>query len=197
MAILNLNAWRPSWKKIKRLSSSFLKKPGQSTVLKICIWPSASMSMLNLFESRYTLNGRYSIGNVGKTASMSMLILFESNAYSHFKYSLWLEKWIKKVVLLLRACFRKNGILCTSQSQMWSKAEKIAYQKYLLSIFLWLPAKLSYKMYAIWLVVYFKLLSKNICLAKWTPLPCYIVVQMSHNFTYTIIVRMFEYIFII
>ena len=27
------------------------------------------MSMLTLFESRYTLKGRYSIGNVGKTAS--------------------------------------------------------------------------------------------------------------------------------
>ena len=38
----------------------------------------ASMSMLTLFESRYTLKGRYSIGNVGKTASMSMLTLFES-----------------------------------------------------------------------------------------------------------------------
>ena len=36
------------------------------------------MSMLTLFESRYTLKGRYSIGNVGKTASMSMLTLFES-----------------------------------------------------------------------------------------------------------------------
>ena len=33
------------------------------------------MSMLTLFESRYTLKGRYSIGNVGKTASMSMLKL--------------------------------------------------------------------------------------------------------------------------
>ena len=36
------------------------------------------MSMLTLFESRYTLKGRYSIGNVSKTASMSMLTLFES-----------------------------------------------------------------------------------------------------------------------
>ena len=33
------------------------------------------MSMLTLFESRYTLKGRYNIGNVGKTASMSMLTL--------------------------------------------------------------------------------------------------------------------------
>ena len=39
---------------------------------------SASMSMLALFESRYALKGRYNIGNVGKTASMSMLALFES-----------------------------------------------------------------------------------------------------------------------
>ena len=38
----------------------------------------ASMSMLTLFESTYTLKGRYNIGNVGKTASMSMLTLFES-----------------------------------------------------------------------------------------------------------------------
>ena len=36
------------------------------------------MSMLTLFESWYTLKGRYNIGNVGKTASMSMLTLFES-----------------------------------------------------------------------------------------------------------------------
>ena len=36
------------------------------------------MSMLTLFESRYTLKGRYNIGNVDKTASMSMLTLFES-----------------------------------------------------------------------------------------------------------------------
>ena len=36
------------------------------------------MSMLTLFESRHTLEGRYNIGNVGNTASMSMLTLFES-----------------------------------------------------------------------------------------------------------------------
>ena len=34
--------------------------------------------LLTLFESRYTLKGRYNIGNVGQTASMSMLTLFES-----------------------------------------------------------------------------------------------------------------------
>ena len=43
-----------------------------------CVGKTASMSMLTLFESRYTLKGRYSIGNVGQTASMSMLTLFES-----------------------------------------------------------------------------------------------------------------------
>ena len=36
------------------------------------------MSMLTLFESRYTMKGRYNIGNVSQTASMSMLTLFES-----------------------------------------------------------------------------------------------------------------------
>ena len=40
------------------------------------------MSMLTLFESRYTLKGRYNIGNVSKTASMSMLTLFESRYYT-------------------------------------------------------------------------------------------------------------------
>ena len=40
------------------------------------------MSMLTLFESRYTLKGMYNIGNAGKTASMSMLTLFESR-YIH------------------------------------------------------------------------------------------------------------------
>ena len=47
-------------------------------------------------------------------------------------------------------------------------ADKIASQINLLSRFLWLPAKLSYKMYAFWLVVCFILLSKNICLAKFS-----------------------------
>ena len=38
------------------------------------------MSMLTLFESIYTLKGRYNIGNVGKAASMSrpLLYFFES-----------------------------------------------------------------------------------------------------------------------
>ena len=35
------------------------------------------MSMLTLFESRYTLKGRYNIGNVGITAFTSMLAFFE------------------------------------------------------------------------------------------------------------------------
>ena len=42
-----------------------------------------TMSMLTLFESRYTLKGRYVIGHVGKSASMSVLTLFESR-YTFF-----------------------------------------------------------------------------------------------------------------
>ena len=48
----------------------------------------ASMSMLTLFESRYTLKGRYNIGNVGKTASMSMLTLFESRYTLKGRYNI-------------------------------------------------------------------------------------------------------------
>ena len=47
-------------------------------MLYLNVGKTASMTMLTLFESRYTLKGRYNIGNVGKTASMSMLTLFES-----------------------------------------------------------------------------------------------------------------------
>ena len=46
------------------------------------------MSMLTLFESRYTLKGRYNIGYVGKTASMSMLTLFESRYTLKGRYSI-------------------------------------------------------------------------------------------------------------
>ena len=45
-------------------------------------------SMLTLFESRYTLKGRYNIGNVGKTASMSMLTVFESRYTLKGRYSI-------------------------------------------------------------------------------------------------------------
>ena len=45
-------------------------------------------SMLTVFESRYTLKGRYSIGNVGKTASMSMLTLFESRYTLKGRYNI-------------------------------------------------------------------------------------------------------------
>ena len=48
----------------------------------------ASMSMLTLFESRYTLKGRYSIGHAGKTASMSMLTLFESGYTLKERYNI-------------------------------------------------------------------------------------------------------------
>ena len=46
------------------------------------------MSMLTLFESRYTLKGRYNIGNVGKTASMSMLTLFKSGYTLKGRYNI-------------------------------------------------------------------------------------------------------------
>ena len=46
------------------------------------------MNMLTLFESRYTLKGRYSIGYVGQTASMSMLTLFESRYTLKGRYSI-------------------------------------------------------------------------------------------------------------
>ena len=46
------------------------------------------MSMLTLFESRYTLTQRYNICNVGKTASMSMLTLFESRYTSNRRYNI-------------------------------------------------------------------------------------------------------------
>ena len=46
------------------------------------------MSMLTLFESRYTLKGRYNIGNVGKTTSMSMLTLFESRYTLKGRYNI-------------------------------------------------------------------------------------------------------------
>ena len=48
----------------------------------------SSMSMLTLFASRYTLKGRYNIGNVGKTASMSMLTLFESRYTLKGRYNI-------------------------------------------------------------------------------------------------------------
>ena len=46
------------------------------------------MSMLALYESRYTLKGRYNISNVGKTASMSMLALFESRYALKGRYNI-------------------------------------------------------------------------------------------------------------
>ena len=46
------------------------------------------MSMLTLFESRYTLKGRYNIGNVDQTASMSMHTLFESRYTLKGRYNI-------------------------------------------------------------------------------------------------------------
>ena len=45
----------------------------------------ASMGMLTHFESRYTLKGMYNIGDVGKTASISMLTLFKSRYTAYIK----------------------------------------------------------------------------------------------------------------
>ena len=49
---------------------------------------STCVSMLTLFESRYTLKGRYNIGNVGQTASTSMLTLFESRYTLKGRYNI-------------------------------------------------------------------------------------------------------------
>ena len=46
------------------------------------------MSMLTLFESRYTLKGTCNIGNVGINASMSMLTLFESRYTLKGRYNI-------------------------------------------------------------------------------------------------------------
>ena len=46
--------------------------------------------------------------------------------------------------------------------------DKIPHQKYSLSKFIWLPAKLSYKMYAFWQVVCVIMLSTSICLATFS-----------------------------
>ena len=48
----------------------------------------ASLSMLTLFESRYTLKGRYNTGYVGKTASMSMLTPCESRDTLKGRYNI-------------------------------------------------------------------------------------------------------------
>ena len=44
--------------------------------------------MITHYESRYTLKGRYNIGNVGQTASMSMLTLFESRYTLKGRYNI-------------------------------------------------------------------------------------------------------------
>ena len=62
--------------------------------------------MLTLFESRYTLKGRYNIGNVGKTASMSVLTLFESRYTLKGRYNI---DNVGKTVFL-RVCLLSSGI---------------------------------------------------------------------------------------
>ena len=48
----------------------------------------ASPNMRTLFESRYTLKGRYNIGYVGKTASMGVLTHFESRYTLKGRYNI-------------------------------------------------------------------------------------------------------------
>ena len=48
---------------------------GREGTTSVMLSKTASLSTLTLFESIYTLKGRYNIGNIGKTASLSMLIL--------------------------------------------------------------------------------------------------------------------------
>ena len=56
-------------------------------------------------------------------------------------------------------------VMCLSRRYSIGKFHRAGKQKKLLSRFHWLPAKLLYKMYAVWLVVCFLLLIRNICLA--------------------------------
>ena len=58
------------------------------------------MSMLTFFELRYTLKGRYNIGNVGKTASMSMLTLSE-NQDIHYREGITLAMLLKLLEYML------------------------------------------------------------------------------------------------
>ena len=107
------------------------------------------MSMLTIFESRYTLKGRYSIGNVGKTASMSVLTLFEprytspicefqlsfksDNDMTLFLYSFLLRRIYERVLF---PKFKLEGIsLFTSdkivpKEDWYNNLRKLSYQLY-------------------------------------------------------------------
>ena len=80
------------------------------------------MSMLTLFESRYTLKGRYNIGNVGKTASMSMLTLFESR----YTFKSHLYRMFQHITF---CCSQKN---CENAFKyfVWNLGKKITLLKY-------------------------------------------------------------------
>ena len=78
----------------------------------------ASLSMLTLFESRYTLKGRYNIGNVGKPASMSMLTLFESRYTLKGRYS------IGNVEDVLSVFFASLMVISCSFLFLWNNSIK-------------------------------------------------------------------------
>ena len=59
--------------------------------------------------------------------------------------------------------FYRGRTLPRGQFHRAAKQRKFAYQKYLLRRFSWLPAKFACKINVLWLVVCFKMLSKNIC----------------------------------
>ena len=70
--------------------------------------------------------------------------------------------WYRAPELLLGARHYTKAI-----GENMAQFQRAAYQqKNVLSRFLWLPAKLSYKMYAFWLAVCFILLSTNVCLVS-------------------------------
>ena len=52
----------------------------------------AFIRMLTLFESIYTLKGRYNIGNVGQTASIWVCLLSLQNCFYEYAYFLWIKK---------------------------------------------------------------------------------------------------------
>ena len=81
--------------------------------------------------------------------------------------------YVENEVVLVYHCWRHTirFTFAFAWSSNWgqfhraAKQNKLLTRKNFLNRFLWLPAKPSYKMYALWLVVCFILLSKILCLA--------------------------------
>ena len=84
----------------------------------------ASMSMLTLFESRYTLKERYNIGNVGQTASMSM------NQAIHYTTDLWCISHGKKQFhkLLQKTFGAKIMFVCKCALEPLPTFHKVSFQ---------------------------------------------------------------------